>query len=71
MTDLHLAGLVAHESDPDVVKALQELQTLREIPNDCLCTCPCCSGVWEAFGAVPPRDMSDEELERAKSECRS
>ena len=35
---------------------------------DHLCTCPCCSSIWEVLGAKPPANLSAEELTRARDE---
>lgn len=37
--------------------------------NNCLCNCPCCSGIWSILGAEPPNDMSTPERQRATEEA--
>jgi hypothetical protein len=37
-----------------------------------LCTCPCCSVIWEScFGVEPPKSMTKQYLDRAREEARS
>lgn len=52
-----------------VLKSQGRGTKLRKVA-DSLCTCPCCSAIWEdSFGVEPPKDMSDEHMKRARREA--